>query len=83
MHDPRPGVVAADSEFSRGHLLQARVIERLIGHQPLQPGVLLLEGLQSLGLVKAEAAVLFAPPVLRLLADNQLLAELRRAQTAA
>ena len=77
------GVAGTGSEVSRGHLFQNHVVERLVGHQPLQPRVLLLERLQPLRLVEAQAAVLLPPAVVRLLADSQLLADLGRAQTAA
>jgi hypothetical protein len=38
-------------------------IERLVGHEPLEPSVLFLEGLEAAGLVDLEAAVLSPPAV--------------------
>ena len=69
--------------MSRGHLFQDHVIERLVGHQLLQPRVFLLEGLQALRLIETQPPVLLPPPVVRLLTDPQLFADLGRAQTAA
>ena len=47
-----------------------------VGQQPLQPGVLLLQLLEPLGLVDLQAAVLLPPAVVRLLGDAELLADL-------
>ena len=73
----------AGSDVSRGHLFKNRVVERLVRHQPLQPGVLLLERLHPLRLVEAQAAVLFPPSIVGLLADAELRTDLRDAQPAA
>jgi len=72
-------VGAAGLELSRGHLLENRVVECLVGHQTLQPRVLSLEFLEPLSLIEAQPAVLPAPAVVRLLADAKLLADQWRA----
>jgi hypothetical protein len=43
-----------------------------LGQQPLEPGVLLLQLLQALGVLGLQAPELVAPPKVRLLADTQL-----------
>ncbi len=63
---PRPGVYGAGSEVWVGSLFQDRVVQRQIGHQLFEPGVLPLQLLEPLGLVRPKAAVLFAPAVVRL-----------------
>ncbi len=70
------------SEVSRGHLFENHVVEGLVRDQLLQPPILPLKLLQPLRLVEAQAAVFFPPAIVRLLADPQLLAHLRRAQAA-
>ena len=60
-----------------------KFIQRLICPHPLQPRVLLLERLQPFRLVEPQAAGLLPPPGVRLLADPELLADLRRAEPAA
>jgi transposase len=56
---------------------QHRDVQGLLGHDPLQPGVLLLRGLQSDRLVLLQRHVLSAPPIERLLRDPELLTHLR------
>jgi hypothetical protein len=50
----------------------------LVCHQLLQAGVLPLEFLEPPRLVDAEAAILSAPPVIRLLGDPELPADFAR-----
>ena len=57
--------------------LQDSVVQGLICHQLLQPGVLLLEGLQLFGHLRSHPAVLLTPAVVRLLSDPQPFADLR------
>ena len=72
---PPPAGVGASSEVSRGHLFKNRVVEGLVRPQLLEPRVLPLELLEPLGLVEAQATVLFPPPVVGLLANPQLLTD--------
>ena len=76
-HASPPAGAVAGSEVSRGHLFENRVVERLVGHEFLQAGIFALELLQPLRLVQAETAVLLPPAVVRLLADAELLTDLR------
>ena len=62
---------APASEVSRRDLLEDRVAQGLIRHQPLQPGVLSLQLLQALGLVHPQAAVLTPSAVVRGLGDAE------------
>ncbi len=55
------------------HLLQGGVVEGEIGHDVLQPGILLLELLQLLGVVGLHPAVLVPPAVEGLLRNLQVL----------
>ena len=59
-------------EVSSCHLLQDTIVEREIGHLALQSRILLLQALQPFGLIDAQAAVFFLPPILRLLGDAEL-----------
>jgi hypothetical protein len=61
-----------DFHPSLRHLLQRVDVERLIGHDPLQPLVLTLQLPQALGIVGLHRAVLVAPPVIRVLADLEV-----------
>ena len=63
-------------ELSRGSLAQDGVVEGLVGDQFLELAVFTLKHAQALGLVRAQAAVLFAPAVVGLLGDRELLAGL-------
>ena len=63
---------ATGLEVSPGGFLEDSVIQGDIGHQLLQPAVLLLQFLKSLCLIHPHAAVLFAPAVIGLLGDTQL-----------
>jgi len=62
-----PGVAG-----SRGHLLHETIVERKIGHQPLQSRMLLLQALQPVGSLDAQAAVFVLPPIVRRLGDAEL-----------
>jgi hypothetical protein len=50
--------------------------QRQICHYPLQPGVLLLQGLQALRLVRSQAAILLPPPVVGVVTNPQTPANL-------
>ena len=63
------------SEVSRRDLLQRRLLQLRISEQPLQRGVLSLQVLQPLGVVGFQAAELVPPPVVGLLRDTQLAAD--------
>ena len=73
---PRTACAARGSEVSLGRLLQNHVVHRQIRHRLLQSLVLLLERLEPLRLAHLHSPVLFAPPVVRLLAHPQLPAHL-------
>ena len=47
------------------------MVQRLIGHQPLQPRVLLLQLLEPLRLIQPQAALLPPPAVVGLLGDAE------------
>ena len=66
--------------MSRSGLLQDRVLQCLIGHQPLQTCVLLLQLLQTLRLVGPHPAALLTPAAIRLIGYADLLAHLARRQ---
>jgi len=57
------------SGFSLHDLLSDRVVHAQIRDQLLQPGVLLFEFLQALGLTRGHVAVLGSPATVRLLPD--------------
>ncbi len=59
-------------EVSLRHLFQDGVVQRQVGHQLLQPSVLFLKALQSLGLFYTHAAVLFTPAIVGLSSDTDL-----------
>lgn len=65
------------SKVSRRGFPKNRLIEFGIRQQALQPGVLHLQVLQSLGLVRPQTSVLLPLAVIRLLGDTDLLADLR------
>ncbi len=66
------GVSGTGSGVSLGCLLQDRVIQRDISHQSLQPDILLLEFLESPGLLYSHAAVLSAPAVVGMVGHAKL-----------
>ena len=68
---PRHGDVARGSEVSLGGFFQNGDIQRLVGHQLLQPSVLFLHRLQFLGHLWLHASVLLTPEVVRLLGNSQ------------
>src|SRR4029453_11584368 len=68
---PRPCGAAPGSEVSLGQLLEHVDVQRLVGHQPLEPGVLGLQLPQPLGLTRLHPAVLAAPAVPGRLGDLQ------------
>jgi len=70
-------------EVSRGHLFQDRRIERLIGENPLEAQILLLQPLHPLGLIHAQSAVFILPAIVRLLGDAELPAGVERGQASA
>jgi hypothetical protein len=57
---------------SRGHLFQDGQIKRLVGNNPLEAQMLLLQSLQPLGLIHAQPAVFFLPALVRVLGDAEL-----------
>src|SRR4051812_12863892 len=57
-----------------GRYLVAPAFQRQIGDKLLQPPVLILELLQSLGLINVETAVLLAPAIKRLLRRSNFFA---------
>ena len=71
-HAPLRDVSGSGSEFSRTDFLEDGVVERLVGHELLEPSVLLLELLQALGLVESKAPLLLPPAVVRLLGNPAL-----------
>ncbi len=72
----RPAGGGPGSEVSPVHLLQHVDVEGLVGHDPLQPGVLALELLEALGVVGLHAAVLVAPAMEGRLGDLEVPAHL-------
>jgi hypothetical protein len=59
------------------HVLQDRLVEAEVGHQPLQLGILVLELLQPTNFRDAHRAEPLLPPVERLLKHAELAADLR------
>jgi hypothetical protein len=72
----RRGAGEPGSPVSPPQLLQRLDLELLVGHDPLQAGVLALQFLQPLDVVGLQPAVLGAPAVVGRLADLQLLGDL-------
>src|SRR6266511_1367113 len=62
---------APGSPFSPLEVLEQRDVERLLGHDLLQAGVLLLQRIQALRLVFLQGAVLDAPAIEGLVGDAQ------------
>ena len=58
-------------QVSRGDILENLLLKRQIRHQPLQPGVLLLQILHPPRLIKLKPAVFLAPAVIALLARSR------------
>lgn len=69
--DSRPLAAARPSPFSPDQLLQRRLVQLRFGQQLLEPGVLLLELTQPLGVRDLHAAVLGLPAINRVL-DNAI-----------
>ena len=63
---PRHAAACLGSEFSRCDVLQDRVVQGLVGDELLEPGILLLQLLQALGLVDPHPAVFLPPAVVAL-----------------
>src|SRR5437868_6219458 len=57
--------------FSPEGFLQDQLVERQLGHRPLEPAVLLLHFLEALGLVELQTAVLAPPAIIALLRDAE------------
>ena len=72
-----PGAAGPGAEVSRCDVPQHRVVQRLIGHQPLQPTVLALQFFQPLGLVDPQPPVLPPPAVIRWLGHAEAARDLR------
>src|SRR5690606_30765078 len=75
-----PGLGAKGLPVSLRDFLVGRDVQRLVGHQLLQPPVLLLQALELLHVVGLDAAKLRAPTVKRRLGDLQALADLTHRQ---
>ena len=67
-----PGVFSPGSPVSFRGFLQNGIIHHQIGDHLPEPGVLLLQRLEPLGLIDLESAVLLTPFVIRLIADLEL-----------
>lgn len=63
-------------EVSPVQLLEHVNIQGLVGNDPLEPGVLLLQLLRPLGVIGLHAAVLVSPPVVGVFGDFQALTHL-------
>ena len=70
-----PGSAVWTCRLTQDGLVQLRLVR-----QRLEPSILPFQILQSLGPVRAQTAILFAPAVIRLLGHLQLLADLRDLQ---
>lgn len=64
-------------KFPSATVLEDLLLERQFRYQPLELGVLLLQGLEPLGLVQLQPAILFAPALKGLLANAGLPTRLR------
>lgn len=69
--------------MSRGHLFQDGQIERVIGDNPREAQILLLQPLQPRGLIHAQPAVLLLPAIGGVLGDPELPAGVEHGQTFA
>ena len=58
---------------SRGNLLQHRLLQREVGHDPLQACVLAFQFLEFPGLCQFQAAIFLAPAVVGLFRDGRFL----------
>jgi hypothetical protein len=67
--------VCTPERGSQSRFARDRLVEGLVGHQLLEPGVFALQLLESPGVVGLHAAVLVAPAVECRLGDPQLLAD--------
>ena len=65
----RPGAVPGPSRSVSQQVLQNLKIQCLVGHDPLQPSVLLFDLLQASRLVHVHTSVLRAPSIVRRLSD--------------
>src|SRR5918997_780731 len=65
-HARPPRVASPGSVFSRGGLLEDRLVQLGLGQEPFQAAVLLLQVLEPLRLVELQAAVPLAPAVVGL-----------------
>ncbi|MBA7496248.1 hypothetical protein ES702_06847 [subsurface metagenome] len=77
-HGLQPDSFWPGSEISPVGLLKYGIIQGEIGHQPLQPCILLLKLLQPLGLINPHAAILLTPSTISLCRDAQLTADICR-----
>lgn len=75
-HRRPAGAAEQASELSRDDILQHRLVQAEIGHQPLELGILFLELAQPLHLRRHQTRVLVAPVVVGRLADPCLPAHL-------
>jgi hypothetical protein len=64
------------SGVSRDRLPQDGVVQQQVRHELLRPGVLLLQSLQALRLVRPKAAILLPPSVVGVVANPQAPANL-------
>src|SRR5262249_11094987 len=76
-----PAAAAGRSPLFFGDLLEHLLVQRQLGDQALQPGILGLQFFESLGLVLLEAAVLVAPAVHSLAVEAEALAALGERQS--
>lgn len=67
--NPLPPATGRAAPVFSERLSQDLVVQRLVGHEPLEPGVLLLQGFASPGLADLQAARDPFPSVERLLTD--------------
>src|ERR1017187_6798629 len=75
------GVWRRASVLSRVHLLEDLNVQGLVGHQPFQSPILVLQLLQTLGVAEFHPAELALPAVVGLLADGVLADQLGHRQT--
>ena len=72
----RPAALAGSQPLSSEHVLQDRLVEAEVGHQPLQLGTLVIELLQPTNFRDARLAELLVTRVERLLRHAELAADL-------
>src|SRR5262249_52103449 len=82
-HAPRPHADEPGLEVSLSDLFEDGQIERLVGDDPFEPQILLLQGCEALRLIHAQPSILFLPAVVGVFGDPELPTGLEHGQPLA